>query len=160
MMKNLTHKINAKSMVALLICLLVTTSMAWASEDRVIVIDTDEMNEMVAEVLQETMEGMDEVFQELEELQLEVRLGQDNQLSIETDDQMWEVNLDVIFHELGEALETAFDEIDTDDWSDHKSWVIDDSDFEVDHEELAEELDELKKELKRLKNELKELKEI
>jgi chromosome segregation ATPase len=124
--------------------------------DKLIMIDTDGLQQLISATLQETLEGMDEVMEELDEMQLEIRLGQDNQLSIETEDQMWEMNLDVILKEVGSVLETALEDMDTETWTHHHHW---DSDSD-DDEDLAQELKRLKKELRRLQKELDNLNEI
>jgi hypothetical protein len=128
------------------------------SEDgeKTIYIDAESMEDLISETLDEAMDGMQDVLAELDEMQLEIRLGDDNQLSFETEDQMWSVNMDVIMKEIGSALEVAFDEMDTEDWSDHHHF----SDGDFDDEDLAEELDRLKDELHRLKKELDQLKEL
>jgi len=123
---------------------------------QVIMFDTDSMGKILSETLEVSRDGLQDVLAELDEMQLEIKLGNDNQLSLETRDQMWEVNLDVIFDELGSALETAFDDLDTDDWAGHYSF----EDVDNDEEELEAELDRLKDELKELRRELQHLKEI
>ena len=124
--------------------------------EKTIIIDAASMEHLISETLEDAMDGMQDVLAELDEMQLEIRLGDDNQLSFETEDQMWSVNLDLIMKEIGSALEVAFDEMDTDSWSDHHHFR--DNDF--DEEDLAEELDRLKDELHRLQKELDHLKEI
>ena len=124
--------------------------------EQVIMLDADSLEHLISETLGEAMEGMDDVLAELDEMQLQIRLGDDNNLSFETDDQMWEMNLDLIFKEIGTVLETAFDGVDTDGWGGHHHF----SDEDFDEDELAEELDRLKEELHKLKKELNSLKEI
>jgi len=124
--------------------------------ERMIMMDAESIESLISETLDVTMDGMQDVLAELDEMQLEIRLGDDNQLSFETEDQMWEMNLDVIFSELGSVLETAFNDMDTDGWTGHHNF----SDDDFDEEELEEELDRLKDELDDLRRELELLKEI
>ncbi len=128
--------------------------------EKIIILNTDGMHDIVADVLHQTMDGMAEAMDELDDMQLEIHLGQNNQLSIETDDQMWEMNLDLIFRELGTALDTAFEGIDTDGWTAHEHWEMDSMDDVISDEDLAEELESLKDELKKLQKELNSLKEL
>ena len=123
---------------------------------QVIMLDTDRMGKILSETLEISRDGLQDVLAELDEMQLEIKLGNDNQLSLATREQMWEVNLDVIFDELGSVLETAFDDLDTDDWAGHYSFEDEDNN----EEELEAELDRLKDELKELRRELQYLKEI
>ena len=130
-----------------------------SENDSLFILNSDGMQEILSEVMEETMDGMHEVLTELDDMQLEVRLGDDNQLSFETEDQMWEMNLDVIFAELGNVLETAFEDMDTEEWTVHQDRRIH-RDLEFSEEELAEELDQLKKELRKLQKELDSIKEL
>ncbi len=123
--------------------------------DRLLVIDTDSLHELISTTLEETMDGMGDVLAELENLQLEIRLGEDNKLSVETEDQMWEMDLDLIFKEVGHALDTAFEGMETDGWSHHRYHESDDGE-----EDLAAELERLKSELNRLQKKLDHAKEI
>lgn len=128
------------------------------SEDgeSLIMIDGEGLEVLLSEALDGAMDGMQDVLAEMDEMQLQVRLGDDNQLRFETDDQMWEMNLDLVFKEIGHVLETAFDDVDADSWSSHHHF----SDEMLDDDELEDELDRLKEELDRLREELNELKEI
>ncbi len=128
------------------------------SEDgeNVVMMDAEALENFISATLDDAMDGMQDAMAELDDMQLEIRLGDDNQLSFETEDQMWEVNLNLIMSEIGSALEMAFDEMETEDWGSHHHFH--DEDF--DEDELAEELDRLKDELHRLKQELDSLKEI
>ncbi len=123
---------------------------------KVLVLDTMELERMISTTMNETMEGMGDMLAEMEDMQLEIRLGQDNQLSVETEDQMFEMNLDLIFKEIGTALETAFDDVHTEQWTVHRHR----HDEEFDQEELEEELEQLKEELQRLQEKLEEAKEL
>ncbi len=126
-------------------------------DDKVVFLNTDGMQEIITDVLSETLESMDEVLAELDEMQLEIHVGNDNMVRIETDDQMWEMNLNVVFNELSNALEMAFDEVNTEDWTSHEHWESTD---DINEEELSDELEQLKDELRKLKNEMESLKEL
>ena len=169
-MKNLKNS-TAITMLALIL-MVPAFSSVWAQEvitiengeitivsednENVVMIDAGALEHLISESLDEAMDGMQDVLAELDDMQLEIRLGDDNQLSFETEDQMWEVNLDLIMSEIGSALEMAFDEMDTDGWGDHHNFHEED----FDEDELADELDRLKDELHRLQQELDSLKEI
>ena len=122
--------------------------------EKMIILNADGMQDIIADIMHETMDGMNDVMAELDEMQLEIRLGEDNQLSIETEDQMWEMNLDLIFREIGTVMETAFQDLDTDGWTTHEHWEIESDGDEISTEKLAEELNRLKDELKELQKEL------
>lgn len=127
-----------------------------ADGQQMIMLDSGSIEGLIAETLDVTMDGLQDVISELDDMQLEVRLGEDNQLSFATEDQMWEMNLDVIFSELGSVLESAFDGVETDDWAGHYHFNDDD----LEEEELADELERLRNELENLKQELNQLKDI
>ncbi len=124
--------------------------------ENVVMIDAEALESFIESTLDEAMTGMHDVIEELDDMQLEIRLGDDNQLSFETEDQMWEMNLDVIMNEVTSALSLAFDEMDTEGWGGHRHHMGQD----IDEEDLADELDRLKDELHRLQRELDSLKEI
>ncbi len=131
-------------------------TIACEDDEKVIMIDADGLESLISETLSEAMDGVQDVLTELDEMQLEIRLGNDNQLSFETENQMWEVNLDQVFKGVFTALDTALDQVDTDDWGGHRH--LNDEDFP--EEELADELNRLKEELGRLRQELDHLKEL
>ncbi len=113
-----------------------------------IVIDMEEVHEIVAEA----MGGLDEMMENLEEMQLQVRLGQDNQLDLSFDDTTFELDLDQIMSQVSLALQAGFDEFDTDDWTgSHHRW---DASTE---EDLRRELKDLQKEMKSLRRDLKKM---
>ncbi len=113
-----------------------------------IVIEMDEVHEIVAEA----MGGLDEMMENLEEMQLQVRLGQDNQLDLAFDDTTFELDLDQIMSQVSLALKAGFDEFDTDDWTDsHDRWDASTED------DLRRELKDLQKEMKSLRRELKKM---
>lgn len=113
-----------------------------------IVIEMEEINEIVADA----MGGLDEMMENLEEMQLQVRLGQDNQLDLSFDDTTFELDLDQIMSQVSLALQAGFDEFDTDDWTgSHDRWDV------STEEDLRRELKDLKKEMKSLRRELKKI---
>lgn len=128
------------------------------TSDRVVFLDADGLGRMFATGLDEAMAGLDEVFAELEERQLEVRLGDDNMITVETADEAIEVDLDIIFREVGHALETAIEDLDfgmeTAGWSRHYRLESADGRHDDSTQDLEKELRELKKELLELQKEM------
>ncbi len=125
------------------------------SGERSIVLDTEGLGRLLGASLDEALAGMDEALAELEEMQLEIRLGDDNMVTLETEDESFEVDLDIIFREVGHALDTAFEDFDTAGFTGHYQ-----RDAEASTEDLEQELKVLKKELLRLQKELDTAKEL
>ena len=155
-------KIMGPFILALLILVLPATLLADEPESsdsdaKVIIIceDGEEMvieMEAVHEIVAEAMSGLDEVMEELEEMQFQVRLGQDNSLNLSYDDTTFELDLDQIMAQVSLAVQAGFDQIDTDDWTDsHHRWEG------STEEDLRRELKDLKKEMKKLRRELKKI---
>ena len=129
-------------------------------DSRVTVVDIEQVGQMVGE----SLGGLVDL---VADMQLEMRLGNDNNFTLAFDDEEIEVDFDAIFQELGEVLEGAFDEVDTGDWSSHRHHrtidrTIDRTSDRIGHvhsdasrlelQELRRELKELKAELRRLQN--------
>jgi len=115
-----------------------------------VVIDMDEIQEMV----NEAMAGMDEVLAELDDMQLQVRLGRDNRLDLSYDDSVFELDLDQIMTQVAAAVRTGFDEIHADEWTHSRNRWTDVSD-----DDLRQELEELRREMKELRRELRKAQE-
>ena len=81
--------------------------------DEEIVIEMGDIHEIVAEA----MEGLDEVMAELQDMQLEVRLGQDNQLDLSYDDTTFELDLDQIMTQVAAAVQLGLAEFETGEWT-------------------------------------------
>jgi chromosome segregation ATPase len=123
-----------------------TITMSEDGKSKVAVVDMSQVGLLVNE-------GMSELAEALAELQMEFRMGQDNSISLSVDDEEWQVDLDAIMAEVGEALSDAFQDMDTDSWSHHSHhYVVSD-----DEEDLQEELEDLRQELKELQRELKKM---
>ncbi len=117
-------------------------------DTRVTVVDIDQVGQMVGD----SLEGLIEM---VGDMQLQMRLGNDNNFTMAFDDEEVEVDFNAIFSELGQVLDGAFDGMDTSDWSSHRHHRTidvrgDDASREI--EDLRQELKELKAELRRLKN--------
>ena len=121
----------------------------------VIVDDGEEITiemEAVHEIVAEAMEGLDEVMEELEDMQFQVRLGKDNRLDLSYEDTTFELDLDQIMAQVASAVQSGFDQIHTEDWTyshDRRSNVSED--------DLRQELDDLRKEMKELRRELRNI---
>ena len=155
-------KIMGPVLLALLILALPATLLAdepeSADNDAKVIIIRDGGEEMVIdmeavhEIVAEAMSGLDEVMEELEEMQFQVRLGQDNRLDLSYDDTTFELDLDQIMAQVSLAVRTGFDQIDTDGWTgSHNRWDASTED------DLRRELKDLQKEMKKLRRELKEI---
>lgn len=121
-----------------------TVTMTEDGHSRVAVVDLDQVGLMVNDTLEDLAAG-------LADMQLEFRLGSDNNLSFAMDEEEFEVDLDAIMSEVAVALEGAFGDMDTSTWtSRHGRWDMSDAD----EAELREELADLRRELKSLKREL------
>jgi hypothetical protein len=113
-------------------------------------IDMADVHEMVAEA----MSGLDEAMEELEDMQLQVRLGKDNRLDLSYEDTTFELDLDQIMAQVAVAVQTGFDEIHIQDWTDsHNRWS------NVSEDDLRQELDDLQKEMKELRRELRKIRD-
>ena len=115
-----------------------------------VTIDMAEVHDMVAEA----MSGLDEVMEELDDMQLQVRLGNDNRLDLSYDDTTFELDLDQIMTQVAVAVQTGFDEIHIEDWTDsHDRWS------DVSEDDLRQELDDLQREMKELRRELRKIRD-
>jgi hypothetical protein len=114
-----------------------------------VIIDMGDVHVMVAEA----MEGLDEVMAELEDMQLQVRLGKDNNLNLSYDDTTFELDLDQIMTQVVTAVQMGFGEIQTEDWTHSRNrWT------NVSDEDLRQELKDLQREMKELRRELRKIK--
>jgi hypothetical protein len=132
-----------------------------AEDDAKVVIIRDDGDEVtidmtaVHEIVAETMSGLDEVLAELEDMQLQVRLGKDNRLDLAYDDTTFELDLDQIMTQVASALREGFEEFRTEDWTHtHDRWT------DVSEEDLRQELEDLQQEMKELRREIKKIKKI
>ena len=129
------------------------------NETKVIIVgdDGEELTidmEAVHEMMADAMAGLDDVMVELEDMQLQVRLGKDNRLDLSYDDTTFELDLDQIMTQVAVAVQSGFDQIHTEDWTDsHDRWS------NVSDDDLRQELDDLKKEMKELRREFRKIKD-
>ena len=65
--------------------------------------------------MNEAMEGLDEVMAELQDMQLEVRLGKDNNLNLSYEDTTFELDLDEILTQVAAAVQVGFDQVHSED---------------------------------------------
>lgn len=108
----------------------------------------------VHEIMAEAMEGLDEVMEELEDMQLQVRLGKDNRLDFSYDDTTFELDLDQIMTQVAVAVQSGFDQINLEDWTGSRDrWS------NVSEDDLRQELADLKKEMKELRREFRKIRD-
>jgi len=124
---------------------------------RVVIIDdqgaetTIEMDE-IQEIVAEALAGLDEALEDLEDFQMEVRLGRDNSLNVSCDDTEFELDLDQVLAQVASAVKAGLGEIHTEDWTDtHHRWA------NVTDDDLRRELDDLQKEMAELRRDLKKV---
>ena len=109
-------------------------------DSRIVVMNMDAVEEM----MDEAFAGVSDVLAELGDMQLEIRLGDDNTLSFADADTEWELDLGQIAVQIGAALEEGLGEFDSDEWT-HSRQRLDD-----DMEDLQDELEALRREMKQL----------
>jgi Cu/Ag efflux pump CusA len=131
-----------------------------SENDAKIIIISDDGEELtiemedVHEIVAEAMAGLDEVMEELEDMQLQVRLGKDNRLDFSFEDTTFELDLDQIMAQVAIAVQTGFDQIHTEDWAhSHDRWSdVSDDDLRQELEDLQKEMKELRRELRKIRN--------
>ncbi|PID81797.1 hypothetical protein CSA17_03235 [bacterium DOLJORAL78_65_58] len=111
-------------------------------DETVVIIDTEQLGRLIGTRVDEALANLDEAMATMKDLQLEIRLGHDNMISVETADEAFAVDLDDVFHKAETALETALEDWDTET------------------ADLERELEGLKKELHRLQRELVRTREL
>jgi hypothetical protein len=118
--------------------------------DEEVVIEMEEIHEIMAEA----MEGLDEAMSELQDMQVQVRLGQDNKLDLSYEDTTFELDLDQIMTQVASAVQVGFEEFNTSDWTHrHDRWShASDDDLRAELDDLQEEIQDLRRELRKLKN--------
>jgi hypothetical protein len=154
-------------LVALTVLLTASLALpAWADEDRprqnrpTILVLGDDGDEIVIdmadvnEIVNEAMEGFGEAMAELEDMQLQIRLGQDNRLDLSYDDTTFELDIDQIMTQVAGVLEVGLSEFDAGKWtrSSHRWRDVADEDLEAELNELRSEMRELRAELKKLRD--------
>ncbi len=98
---------------------------------------------------------IDEALSSLETTQFQLRLGEDNMLSLAMDDTAMEIDLDVILSQVGAAISNGLEEFNSSEWATNgprnESGLADD-DQEAEMAKLRAEMRSLKRELKKLKS--------
>lgn len=117
--------------------------------DEDVVIEMSEIHEIVIDA----MEGFDEAMAEIQDMQLEIRLGQDNKLDLSYEDSTFELDLDEIMTQVASAVQVGLDDFNTSDWThSHDRWShASDDDLRAELEDLQEEMKDLRRELRKLK---------
>ena len=115
-------------------------------DSKVVMVNLEAVEDLVAVAL----DDVSTVLDELGELQMEIRLGQDNRLSFADADTEWEVDLGQIAMQLESALRAGFAEVEAEDWGSRHSRHARNDEVEA----LQEELDSLRREMKQLKKQL------
>lgn len=109
------------------------------------VVDLDQIGRLVGDAVGEAMVAM-------EDLQLQVRLGQDNRVDIATADGQFEVDLDQIMKQLAAALQSGLEDIDTATWTaSGPGPAASDEDLRLELAELQQEMSALRAELRRMR---------
>lgn len=113
-----------------------------------VVIEMEDVHEIVAEA----MSGVEEVMAELEDMQLQVRLGRDNRLDLSYEDTTLELDLDQIMTQVAAAVREGLDEFDSGEWTrSHDRWS------HASDDDLRHEIEDLQKEMKELRRELRKI---
>lgn len=113
-----------------------------------VVIDGEELGAIVGDVVED-------LATVLADLQVEVRMGQDNRMNVSVQDKTYELDIDAILEQVSVALEAGLQEMETEDWTS----VTVRRDHEATAEELRVELDDLRAELQDLQKELSRLRD-
>lgn len=118
------------------------------------VVDMDQIGRLVGDAMGEAMAAV-------QDLQLQVRLGQDNRLNITTADSEVEVDLDQIMSQVAAAVQEGLRGIDTATWASRRAagdGVVVRGDAR-DQVELRRELADLQDEMQALRKELRRLRD-
>ncbi len=116
------------------------------------IVDLDTVGLLAADAVDEAMLGMAGVFAELQEMQLQCRLGQDNRLNLSYNDTEFELDLDQVMAQVASAVQLGLQEIDASEWASSRDrWET------VSDDEMRDELESLKTEMEALRAELRNL---
>lgn len=108
------------------------------------VVDLDQVGDIVEGAVGEAMTA-------LKDLQLQVRVGQDNRIDVATADGSYQVDIDAIMTEVAAAVQAGLKDIDTEEWTSRGPRDA------RDEAELRRELGQLQKEMRGLREELRRL---
>lgn len=116
------------------------------------VVDLQAAGLLASDAIEGALAGLDDVFDELADLQLQFRLGQDNRLNLSYDDTDLELDLDQVMTQIASAVQSGLQELDTSSWTSRQARWDGASD-----EDLQRELADLKTEMEALRAELRQL---
>lgn len=108
------------------------------------VVDLDQVGDIVEGAVGEAMTA-------LKDMQLQVRVGQDNRVDVSTAEGNYQMDLDAIMTEVAAAVQSGLKDIDTEEWTSHGPRDA------RDEAELRKELGALQKEMRALRDELRQL---
>lgn len=127
-----------------------TITMTENGKSKMTVVDLDQVGNLVGESLSELAES-------LAAMQLEFRLGHDNSVSFADGEQEWNLDVNALLAEVGQALDGAFADLDSESWATHHRVRHSTRIHHADQADLQTEMDALRGELKDLKQELSRL---
>lgn len=110
--------------------------------------DMEAMSLIAADIADEVMSDLGNVLADLDDMQLQIRVGQDNRLNVSFDESEFELDLDAIMSQVALAMKTGFSEFNTSEWTSHE-----DRD-DISDDELRAELHDLKVEIRELRREI------
>lgn len=110
--------------------------------------DMEAMSLIAADIADEVMSDLGNVLADLDDMQLQIRVGQDNRLNVSFDESEFELDLDAIMSQVALAMKTGFLEFNTSEWTSHE-----DRD-DISDDELRAELHDLKVEIRELRREI------
>ncbi len=102
---------------------------------------------VVGDLAGDALSGLDEVMAGLQDLQLGLDVGRENNLQFSQGDETWEFDLDEVMAQVSEALSGGLEAMDTEDWTSVRE-------RDRTTEELRVELRELKAEMRELRRQL------
>lgn len=114
--------------------------------EKVVQVNLDAVEGLVAEAVGEVTAALED----MEDMQLQIHLGQDNRLSFADDGTEWEIDLSQVARQIEVALEAGFAGLEDAEWSSRRVRE------EVDMDELRRELAHLQREMEKLQKELQD----
>lgn len=115
-------------------------------KEKVVMVNLDAVEGLVNEAIGEVAAALGD----LDDMQLQIHLGEDNRLRFADDGSEWEIDLNQVSRQLEAVFETALAGLEDTDWVDHHDRG------ESELRELRRELDRLRAELKRMERELEQ----
>lgn len=114
------------------------------------IVDMDQIASLVGDALGEAVAAM-------QDLQMQVRIGQDNRVNIQTSDREVEVDLDQIMAQVATAVQSGLQGLDSGSWA--VQWDADAPQAGHDQAQLQRELADLQDEMRALRKELQRLRD-